>query len=467
MLDTLNSFGSTNAMSSNRSEPSLRILVLDDEPVSRKALVECLADTPHEVRPASDVHEALDLLDEELIDVAFVDLRLEGASGIEFIPKALERAPWIKVVLMTAYASIESAVEAVRAGAVDYLEKPFRPGQVKVLVEKLLAIRRRERESKSLSGNTDRAEPELESEDPEMQKVLELARQAADSDATILLLGESGTGKGVLARAIHGWSARHGAPFSVVSCPSLSEDLLRSELFGHVRGAFTGAIKAQRGRIATTEGGTLFLDEVADLPLSIQPQLLRFIQDREYERVGDTRTRRADVRLVTATNQDIQQDVWEGRFREDLFYRLNVIQMTIPPLRDRPSDIVPLAERFLHRYSASNNRLVEGFSEDARSLLRALPWPGNVRELQNAVERAVILAKGRLIGPELLPSSVPGNPPPSGIDGDGNRPLLSLEEMEKAHIRHVLEATSSVQEAASALEISTTTLWRRRKKHDI
>ncbi len=447
----------------------MRILVLDDEPVSRKALVECLADTPHDVRPASDVHEALDMLDEELFDVAFVDLRLEGASGIEFIPKALERAPWIKVVLMTAYASIESAVEAVRAGAVDYLEKPFRPGQVKVLVEKLLAIRRRERESKSLSESTERAEPEsvLESEDPEMQKVLELARQAADSDATILLLGESGTGKGVLARAIHRWSARRDAPFSVVSCPSLSEDLLRSELFGHVRGAFTGAIKAQRGRIATTEGGTLFLDEVADLPLSIQPQLLRFIQDREYERVGDTRTRRADVRLVTATNRDIQQGVWDGRFREDLFYRLNVIQITIPPLRDRPADVVPLAERFLHRYSASNNRRVEGFSEDARSLLRALPWPGNVRELQNAVERAVILAKGRLIGPELLPSSVPGGSPPAGLEGDADRPLLSMEEMEKAHIRHVLEATASVQEAASALGISTTTLWRRRKKHDI
>ncbi len=456
-------------MSTTNATPSLRVLVLDDEPVSRKALVECLEDTPHEVRPVSEVREALDLLDQELFDVAFVDLRLEGASGIEFIPKALERAPWIKVVLMTAYASIGSAVEAVRAGAVDYLEKPFRPGQVRVLVEKLLAIRRREREVASMDEGGEKTKPPsvLESRDPEMQKVLELARQAADSDATILLLGESGTGKGVLARAIHQWSARSEGPFSVVSCPSLSEDLLRSELFGHVRGAFTGAVTAQRGRIATTEGGTLFLDEVSDLPMSIQPQLLRFIQDREYERVGDTRTHHADVRLVTATNQDLRKAVWDGRFREDLYYRLNVIEIRLPPLRERAADILPLAEMFLHRYSVSNNRQVEGFSDEAASLLRALPWPGNVRELQNAVERAVILAKGRSIGAELLPSSLPGGGPPSGSEGSDDRPLLSLKDMEKAHIRHVLEATSSVQEAAAILGISTTTLWRRRKKHEL
>ncbi len=457
-------------MSTPSSAPALRVLVLDDESVSRKALAACLADTPHDVRTVSAAREALDLLDKELFDVAFVDLRLDGASGIEFIPKAIERAPWIKVVLMTAYASIGSAVEAVRAGAVDYLEKPFRPGEVKVLVEKLLAIRRKEREAASLARSAEQDEvtpTALESRDSEMQKVLELARQAADSDATILLLGESGTGKGVLARAIHGWSGRGDGPFSVVSCPSLSEDLLRSELFGHVRGAFTGAVASQRGRIATTEGGTLFLDEVSDLPSSIQPQLLRFIQDREYERVGDPRTRRADVRLVTATNQDLHEAVREGRFREDLFYRLDVIEIRLPPLRERIADIVPLAETFLHRYSARNNRRVEGFSTEAASLLRALPWPGNVRELQNAVERAVILAKGRLIGPELLPSPVSGDGRMQAPEGTSDRSLLSLEDMERAHIRHVLEATSSIQEAATILGISTTTLWRRRKKHEI
>lgn len=457
----------TAVMTPSPDSESLHILVLDDEEVTRMALEQCLADTPHEVRSVGSGAEAMDALERELFDVAFFDLRLPGASGIDLIPEAMERAPWIKIILMTAHASIESAVEAVRAGAVDFLQKPFRPAEVRVLVEKLLAIRRRERKVASLHEDAKRASGPsvLTSDDPAMRKVLELARRTASSTANIMLLGESGTGKGVLARAIHGWSHRADGPFSVVSCPSLSEDLLRSELFGHERGAFTGAVKAHRGRIETTRGGTLFLDEIGDMPLSIQPKLLRFIQDRTYERVGSTETRNSDVRIMTATNKDLRAAVREGHFREDLFYRLNVIEIRIPPLRERPSDILPLAEMFLHRFGAENNRSVEGFNPDAERVLLGYEWPGNVRELQNAVERAVILCGGRQVGPALLPRLVSAAGLGEEANGDGR--LLALDEMEKVHIRRVLQTTNSVQEAALVLGISTTTLWRRRKKYEL
>jgi NtrC-family two-component system response regulator AlgB len=447
---------------------SLKVLVVDDEAVVRTALEQCFIDTPHEVSSVATPGEALQLLEGDLFDVAFIDLRLESTSGIDLIPTALERSPWLKIILMTAHASIESAVDAVRAGATDYLTKPFEPTQIRILAEKLLALRRKEREVQALREEAERhAKPRLlESEDAEMRKVLEMAQRAAASQATILLGGESGTGKGVLAKAMHQWSQRADGPFSTVSCPSLSEDLLRSELFGHERGAFTGAVKAHRGRIETTEGGTLFLDEIGDLPLSIQPQLLRFIQEREYERVGDTRTRTSDVRLITATNRDLQKAVREGEFREDLFYRLNVIEIRIPPLRERKADILPLAEMFLHLYNVENARQIEGFAESARARLRSYPWPGNVRELENAVERAVILAQGREVGAELLPAVVPGGGSPAASVGEDRR-LLSLDEMEKTHIGHVLEVTESVEEAASVLGISTTTLWRRRKKYEL
>lgn len=446
---------------------SLNILVLDDEEVTRMALAECLADTPHRVQCVATGEEAREALDRELVDVAFVDLHLTGVLGTDLIPEFLEKAPWIKVVLMTAHASIDSAVQAVRAGAVDYLPKPFRPQEVRVLVEKLLAIRRREWKAASLQEDAERAsEPSLlTSSDPGMRKVLELARRTAASTASIMLLGESGTGKGVVARAIHRWSKRAEGPFAVVSCPSLSEDLLRSELFGHERGAFTGAVRAHRGRIETTRGGTLFLDEIGDMPPSIQPQLLRFIQDRTYERVGSTETRSSDVRILTATNRDIHSRVTEGQFREDLFYRLNVIEIRIPPLRERPGDILPLARLFLHRFGRENATQVEDFTPDAQDLLVTYDWPGNVRELRNAVERAVILCGGREVGPELLPQPLTGSASEESSPGDWR--LLSLDEMEKVHIRRVLEVTESVQEAAGILGISTTTLWRRRKKHEL
>ena len=283
-----------------------------------------------------------------------------------------------------------------------------------------------------------------------MRRTIDLAQPVASSDATVLIRGESGTGKGVLARAIHAWSDRAAKPFAIVSCPTLSPQLLESELFGHVKGAFTGAIRDNPGRIAATAGGTLFLDEIGDLPLSLQPKLLRFVQDRDYERVGDSVTRRADVRLVTATNVDLTEAVRAGRFREDLLYRINVIQIDLPPLRERPEDIGPLAEDFLAYFS--RRRPIGGFTPAAMSRLQAYAWPGNVRELRNAIERAAILCRGEQVGPEYLPavSVVPPSGPSVGE-------LVSLDVLEEAHIRRVLASTGSLDDAARISE----SMWRR------
>lgn len=446
---------------------ALSILILDDEPLAREVLTQCFASGDHRVYAVGAVDDALDRLERDVVDVAFVDMRLQEGSGIDVIPRLLDEAPWLRIVLVTAHGGVDVAVRAIRAGAVDYLSKPFQPQEVRAITEKLAAARRRERRlQQRTSSAEDRAgPPALASSDPGMRRVLEMARQVARSDATILITGETGTGKGVLAKAIHFWSHRGTGPFSTINCPSLSSELLKSELFGHVKGAFTGAVRTQAGRIATTEGGTLFLDEVAELPPEIQPRLLRFLQDREYERVGDPRTRQADVRVITATNKDLREEIAAGGFREDLFYRLNVIELEVPPLRQHPDDILPLAHNFLFRFAQAYNRSVRGFAPKAKKRLRAYPWPGNVRELENSIERAVILCKGAEVGADLLPDPL-GRMEDAVTDG-GSGELVTLDEMEAKYIRHVLGRTDSIDDAARILGISTTTLWRRRKKYEI
>ena len=295
-----------------------------------------------------------------------------------------------------------------------------------------------------------------------MQRAVNLAREVAASDASVLLRGESGTGKSALARAIHHWSDRAEKPLGVISCPTLPLELLESELFGHAKGAFTGAIRDYPGRIAICEGGTLILDEIGDLPLPLQPKLLRFVQDREYERVGELITRRADVRIITATNIDLENAVREGRFREDLFYRLNVIQIEIPPLRERPEDVAPLAEMLLAFFGRKNHRLFQGFTESALQGLKEYDWPGNVRELSNIVERAAILCKSDVVGVEHLPDRISHNMARLKL-GDP----ASLARIEEEHIRRVLASTKSLQEAAEILGIDQATLWRRRKQYKI
>jgi NtrC-family two-component system response regulator AlgB len=295
-----------------------------------------------------------------------------------------------------------------------------------------------------------------------MQRALRLAEDVADSETTILLRGESGTGKSVLARLIHQRSPRRAKPFGVVSCPSLSPDLLESELFGHVKGAFTGAIRDQLGRVATCEGGTLLLDEVGDLPLALQPKLLRFLQDREYEMLGESLTRKGDIRVIAATSVDLQAAVKLGRFREELLYRLNVFEITLPPLRERREDIRPLAEQFVAFFAKQNHRHLMGFSEEALQVLENYSWPGNLREFRNVIERAVILCKSDFVDVPHLPPNLSEAEMRVAI-GDP----VPIEQIEELHIRRVLASTKSLEEAAEILGIDTATLWRRRKQYGI
>jgi NtrC-family two-component system response regulator AlgB len=443
----------------------LNILVVDDEINIRKTLAFCLENEGHHVVAVSNTADAAAEAGRRAFDLAFVDLRLGAESGLDLIPILHAASPWLKVVVITAYASIETAVASMKSGSVDYLPKPFTPAQVKHITERIAEIRKLEQNVAALQDVVVRTNVEIDlhtTRSPAMQHAIHLAQQVATTDATVLVRGESGTGKGVLVKAIHQWSQRSEKPFGTVSCPSLSGELLESELFGHVKGAFTSAVRDNPGRIAMCEGGTLFLDEIGDLPIALQPKLLRFVQDREYERVGEQMTRHADIRVVTATNIDLDKAVSEGRFREDLLYRLNVIQIEIPPLRERVDDIILMAERMLAFFTRNRAKKVLGFSPEAIEVLRRHAWPGNVRELRNVIERCCILATGEWIGPELLPGSLstPAADPTPGA-------LISLEKLEELHIRRVLAAKKSLDEAAEILGIDAATLWRRRKKYGI
>jgi NtrC-family two-component system response regulator AlgB len=437
---------------------------VDDEMNIRKTLSICLETEGHKVIAVSNFQDALAEASRKSFDLAFVDLRLGAADGLDLIPPLLATTPWLKVIVVTAYASIDTAVEAMRRGATDYIPKPFTPVQVRLVVQKVFERRALEQKVAALQEDLGRLNPEIDfsSTSPAMERAINLARQAAPTDATILLRGESGTGKTALARAIHSWSNRSRKPLGIVSCPSFSSELLESELFGHIKGAFTGAIRDNPGRIAACEGGTLLLDEVGDLPMSLQPKLLRFVQEREYERVGDYTTRKADVRIIAATSVNLEKAVQEGRFREDLLYRLNVVQIEIPPLRERPDDITGLAERLLAFWGRNNHRPFLGFTEEALQALKRYHWPGNVRELNNVIERAAIFCRSNRVGIECFPSNLSTNVTPPNV-GDP----VSLEKIEEEHIRRILATAKSLQEASDILGIDQATLWRRRKKYGI
>jgi two-component system, NtrC family, response regulator AlgB len=443
---------------------TLQVLIVDDDDNIRKTLTYCLEGEGHTVAAVSNASDAVDAVRRRSFDLAFVDLRLGSADGMDLIPAFKSDSPWTKVVVITAYASIETAVEAMRRGAADYIPKPFSAEQIRLLARRFSRIRELETEVVALREDLRRLGPEArpQSRNSSMKRLIETAQKAATSEATILLRGESGTGKSILARAIHDWSIRAAKPMAVISCPAVPPELLESEFFGHAKGAFTGAVKDYPGRVALCAGGTLFLDEIGDLAPSVQAKLLRLIQDKEYERLGEGITRRADVRIIAATNANLEQRVAEGRFREDLFYRLNVINLLVPPLRERPEDILPLANDFLTSFCRVNHKILSGFTPGAAEALQRYPWPGNVRELRNCVERAVILGGEETIDRQDLPEHIVPAPPAPAL---GDRVPLSI--IEELHIRRILAETASLQEAADILGIDQATLWRRRKTYGL
>ncbi|MGA2230911.1 MAG: sigma-54 dependent transcriptional regulator [Tepidisphaeraceae bacterium] len=452
-------------MNDNGNSRPLNVLVVDDETNIRKTLSIALETDGHHVIAVSNAADALAESAQRPFDLVFLDLKLGASSGMDLIPNLLAQSPWLRVVIITAHGTIDTAVETMKRGAADFLTKPFTPAAVQMVTSRVARLRSLEREVEGLKGILGQSGGEFafNSASPAMQRAVNLARQVAKSDATVLIRGESGVGKGVLARAIHAWSPRASQPLATVSCPALSAQLLESELFGHVRGAFTGAVRDNPGRIAACDGGTLFLDEIGDLPLELQPKLLRFVQDREYERVGESITRRANVRMLTATNIDLDKAVINGKFREDLLYRIRVIQIDLPPLRERPGDILDLAARFIAELGGAR---AAGVTDQAADALRQYAWPGNVRELHNVIERALILSQGQRIGVEHLPASFissTATPTSPATAGD----LVPLEKLEEIHIRRILARTKSLEEAAEVLGIDLATLWRRRKKYGI
>lgn len=442
----------------------MHILIVDDEQNIRKTLAILLETEGHTVSAVSNAQDAVSTVSQTSFDLAFVDLRLGIDSGMELIARFHTAQPWLKIVIITAYASIETAIEAMKRGATDYVPKPFTPAQIQLILQRVGELRRLEQKIDSLQSTLEQLHPEVElaTSDAGMRHALSMAREAAASDVTVLLVGESGTGKSLIARMIAKWSSRPDKPFNTVSCPAIPSCLLESELFGHRRGAFTGAVKDSTGRVAASEGGTLFLDEIGDLPLELQPKLLRFLQDHEYEKIGDPVTRKANVRVIAATSVDLQQAVEAGKFRQELYYRMNVFEISIPPLRERRDDVVGLANHFLGFFSAQNHRKISEFSNEALAALRAHDWPGNVRELRNIVERSVILCHESSVQIDHLPTSFRDKQKPVAI-GEA----IAISAVEEAHIRGVLAKAKSLEEASRILGIDTATLWRRRKEYNI
>jgi DNA-binding NtrC family response regulator len=443
------------------------ILVVDDEPAARTTLALLLKKRGHQVTQAEGAIAAAKALAEMVFDVVVTDLRMPDGDGLEVLQTAKVRAPETAVILLTAYAGWESAKEAIRLGACDYFEKGKEPDELIHRIDRALEEKGLRRENENLRRQVRErySLPGIIAHSKEMQKVLELVMRVAPADATVLIQGESGTGKELIAKAIHHASPRADGPFVAVNCGALPEPLLESEIFGHVKGAFTGAIVNKKGLFEEAHRGTFFLDEIGEMPLALQVKLLRALQEGEVRPVGSNRPVIVDVRVLAATNRDLTQLMQQGKLREDLFYRLNVIPVVLPPLRERREDIPVLAEHFLGHFGQKQGRLLRLSAEAVERLLR-YPWPGNVRELENAMERTAILAGTETIGPDDLPPHITTGTPL------GPAPILpreqTLDEVEKTHILQTLERYGwNHSRAAEALGIGRTSLWRKLKEYQI
>jgi NtrC-family two-component system response regulator AlgB len=440
----------------------MRVLIIDDERSIRTSTAVAIQAAGHQAETADNGQVAVLKLEEDAYDLAFLDLRLGDEDGLEILQQIKRQFPKVPVAVFTAYASVSSAVAAMQRGAFDYLEKPFTPEHLRQIIGRVEKQRKLESKIDELQQQISQQNPtiELQTTDSRMAAALDMLYRAAPTQAAILLLGENGTGKSVLAQEVHRRSNSKEGPIVTVSCPSLSRELLESELFGHVKGAFTGAVRDTWGKVAAAESGTLFLDEIGELPLEIQPKLLRLLQERQYERVGENRIRTANARIIAATNKDLKDCVRNGTFREDLYYRLDVISVTIPPLRERLRDLENLARAFLQFFARQFGRNGLTLSEAALQKLRTHSWRGNIRELRNTIERAAILAQTDEIGEEFLPDeSLDGQMTEAAIGSQ-----MTLDQLEEVHIRRILQKASSLDSAAKTLGIDPATLYRKRKR---
>lgn len=437
-----------------------RILIVDDEPNILKTLTIGLQAIGFEVEAFKNPAEALGRVGEVDIDIAFIDLMMQPIDGMQVLREIRQRTPQTSCVIITAHGTIDSAVEAIKEGASDFLQKPFDLKELQLFTERVFENHRLRKEIRALREQIapSKQRTEIVTRNSLMRRQLDLALQVADSHLTVLIEGESGTGKELVAQYIHEQSPRNSGPFVRVNCAALAETLLESELFGHARGAFTGAIKDREGRFESAANGTIFLDEIGEVSQAIQVKLLRFLQSREFERVGENITRKVDVRVIAATNRRLSDALQEGAFRDDLYYRLNAVRIVLPSLRERPEDILLLAFHFLKRIAVDKRTF--DLSPETVKLLTAYRWPGNIRELENVMERAALLARDGVVLPAHLP-------PELLMLDEKLTGLLSLEEIERQHIAKVIRIANDLDEASRVLNIDPATLWRKRKKYGL
>jgi DNA-binding NtrC family response regulator len=439
---------------------SAKILIVDDEVIMRESLSGWLERDGHSVQTAASGEMAIAKSRQTRFDILLVDIKMEGMSGLEVLRRIKESDPDVAVVMITAFGSISTAIEAMKNGAYDYMLKPFDPNELGVLIEKIVQHQQQARENLYLREQFKdrlRFENMIGQSEP-MQKVFSLICDVGPTESTVLITGETGTGKGLAAKAIHSHSRRSNGPYVVVNCGAVPEHLMENELFGHMKGAFTDAKETKRGRLELAHGGTLFLDEIGEISMRMQIDLLRVLEDGVFYRVGGTQPMEADFRVIAATNRNLEDAIREGRFREDLYYRLNVVAFSMPPLRQRKQDIPLLAESFLHRYIQETHRPVDQISREAIDEMMLYDWPGNVRELQNAIERSVVVCKSRQISPEDLPIFC-------RVPAERSSPSR-LEDVEKTHIRRVLDDHQwNIARSARALGIDRSTLYSKIKRY--